>query len=98
MPPTDNENSGIKDIEALVTLSEAQLTRLIQSVDERTLAVALRTASEEVKIAVFTALPGKASDPMNNTLGMIGRISFEELEAAQKEVVERANGVLGKVG
>jgi flagellar motor switch protein FliG len=95
MPPNQIETTPIKDIEDLVALSAEQLTRLIQTVDERTLAVALRTASEDVKITVFDAMPGKASDPMNNTLGMLGRISIAELEDAQSKIVAEANAIMG---
>ena len=95
MPPNQTETPRIKDIEDLVALSSKQLSRLIQTVDERTLAVALRTASEDVKIAVYDAMTGKASDPMNNTLAMLGRISIAELEDAERQIVAEANAIIG---
>jgi len=72
----------------MVQLPAERLWPGLSTVDSGELAVALRTAAEEVKQKVLSAMPADAADRVKREMDRIGPVRLIEVEAAQQRVAE----------
>lgn len=87
-------STSLTDFEDLATLSPAVLQQLVMRVEARMLAVSLKTASDELSLAVFSAFPPPQLGIFQDTLDIIGPIRVAELEAAQAVVLAAAKDLM----
>ncbi len=60
----------------------------LEKLESDSLAVALRTANEELKQKVFSCLSGSAANQVRQQMQEIGPVRLSDVEAAQNEVIE----------
>ncbi len=74
--------------EDLRSLSDADMRQLLMSVDTQVLAMALKTASEELKEKIFANLSRRASETVREELELLGPRPLSQVKAAQQQIVE----------
>ena len=74
--------------EDLKGVPRRELKEALQEVDKRTLAMALKVASPEVKQAVFTALSEEDAQWIKEELEQLGPLPLQKVLTAQEEVVQ----------
>ncbi|MDD1793549.1 flagellar motor switch protein FliG [Enterovibrio makurazakiensis] len=67
--------------------SEETLERLIQDIDQDTLAIALKGASPELMDKVFATMPKRAAQYLREAIEGKGRVRISAVEEARKEMV-----------
>jgi flagellar motor switch protein FliG len=76
--------------EELGLLEAKSLQKIMQTVELRTLVVALKTASESLKEVFLSALSRRAAENMREELQLTESLKLREVEAAQLEIVDAA--------
>jgi flagellar motor switch protein FliG len=71
-------------------LEDNGLREIIQRADKKTLTIALKGASEEIRNRFFGNMSKRASDMMKDEMEVLGAIRLREVEKAQQEVVSIA--------
>lgn len=74
--------------EDIVNLSNADMRKLIMSIDTQMLAMALKTASEPLKEKVFANLSRRAAQTLTEELELIGPKPLSQVRAAQQQIVD----------
>lgn len=74
--------------EDLVCIDPAGLQRVLREVDLRELAVALKSASEELKGALLGAISKRAAETVGEEMGLMGPLKLRDIEAAQNKIIE----------
>jgi flagellar motor switch protein FliG len=74
--------------EDLVALDTAVLQKVMREVEMRDLAVALKTASDKVKAALFGCISKRAAETVNEEIGFMGPMRLRDVEAAQGRIIE----------
>ncbi len=72
----------------LPKLRSEDLRKVISALDTQTIALALKTASEEVKKAIFEAVSSRAGETIREEQELLGPKPLSEVEAAQQSIVE----------
>lgn len=79
--------------EMLFDLDSMDMGRLLRDVDNEALVDALKGLDEEKREPFFAAMSSRAADGVRDEIELRGRLKREEVEAAQKSVVEIARGL-----
>ena len=72
----------------LVRLDVAALQKILREVDSRSLAVALKGASDKVKTKLLSGLSKRAAEALNEEISFLGKIKPKEIEVAQLSIIE----------
>lgn len=73
--------------EDLLTLPEAGIRELLGQMDKKTLATALRGASEEMKNYIFKSMSSRAVEMLKEDMEVLGPVKSREINKAQLEAV-----------
>ena len=73
--------------EDLLTVPEAGIRELLGQMDKKTLATALRGASEEVKNYIFKSMSSRAVEMLKEDMEVLGPVKSREINKAQLEAV-----------
>lgn len=76
--------------EDLLTVPEIGIRELLGALDKKTLTLALRGASEELKHLVFKSMSSRAVEMLKEDMEVLGPVRAREVQAAQREVIEVA--------
>jgi flagellar motor switch protein FliG len=71
----------------LVSVEDQGLREIIQRVDKKVLTVALKGATDEIKVRFFGNMSKRAADMLREEMDVLGAIRLREVEKAQQEVV-----------
>ena len=85
---------GIRNLmftfEDLLGVPEAGIRELLGQLDKKTLALALRGASEELKNLIFKSMSSRAVDMLKEDMEVLGPVRTKDVHQAQQEIVEVA--------
>jgi len=85
---------GIRNLmftfEDLLGVPETGIRELLSQLDKKTLALALRGASEELKTFIFKSMSSRAVDMMKEDMEVLGAVRSKDVHHAQQEIVEAA--------
>jgi flagellar motor switch protein FliG len=76
--------------EDLIGVPETALRDLLGAVDKKTLALALKGASEPVKEHIFKAMSSRAVEMLKEDMDVLGRVRGKEVAKAQQEAIATA--------
>ncbi|HTY83635.1 MAG TPA: flagellar motor switch protein FliG [Silvibacterium sp.] len=76
--------------EDLLTVPEAGIRELLGQMDKKTLATALRGASEELKSYIFKSMSSRAVEMLKEDMEVLGPVKSREVHKAQLEAVSVA--------
>ena len=68
-------------------VDDAAMREIVQRADKKTLTVALKGASEEIRQRFFANMSKRAADMLKEEMDVLGAIRLREVEKAQQEVV-----------
>jgi flagellar motor switch protein FliG len=74
--------------EELERLDAKTLQRILQEVDFRSLAVALKTASASLNAKLLSSISKRAADNVREEISFLGPMKVSQIEAAQMEIIE----------
>ena len=74
--------------EDLVQIDISGLQKVMREVDIRDLAVALKTASDQLKKVLFAAISRRAAETVQEEMTFLGAIKLKEVEAAQMRIID----------
>lgn len=74
--------------EELYRLESRVLQKILQQIDMRTLAVALKTASERLKNALLACISKRAAENVREEITFMGPLKLKEIEAAQFQIID----------
>ena len=80
--------------EHLLHLSREDLQKLLGDVDQRTLAQALKGADENLKEAIYSGLPKRAVQYLEDEMQGLGRIRQGVVDNARREILKRAESLI----
>ncbi|MGB0037714.1 MAG: flagellar motor switch protein FliG, partial [Terriglobales bacterium] len=85
---------GIRNLmftfEDLLAVPEAGIRELLGQLDKKTLALALRAASEELKNLIFKSMSSRAVEMLKEDMEVLGPVRSKDVNQAQREIVESA--------
>jgi len=85
---------GIRNLmftfEDLLGVPETGIRELLGQLDKKTLAMALRGASEELKNLIFKSMSSRAVDMLKEDMEVLGPVRTKDVHQAQREIVEVA--------
>ncbi len=73
--------------EDIVTLDDRSIQRVLKEVDMRDLALALKTASEEVTNRIFKNISSRAREMIKEDMSLMGPVRLRDVEDAQQKIV-----------
>jgi flagellar motor switch protein FliG len=73
--------------EDVVSLDERSLQRLLREIDVKELALALKSASNEVKNKIMGGMSTRASSALKEEMEMLGPARKRDIESAQTAIV-----------
>jgi flagellar motor switch protein FliG len=76
--------------EDLIGVPEAALRDLLGAVDKKTLALALKGASEPVREHIFKAMSSRAVEMLKEDMDVLGRVRGKDVAKAQQEAIATA--------
>ncbi|HKM47134.1 MAG TPA: flagellar motor switch protein FliG [Terriglobales bacterium] len=76
--------------EDLLGVPEAGIRELLGQLDKKTLAMALRGATEELKNLIFKSMSSRAVDMLKEDMDVLGAVRAKDVHLAQHEIVETA--------
>lgn len=76
--------------EDLIGVPETGIRELLSQLDKKTLALALRGASEELKNLIFKSMSSRAVDMLKEDMEVLGPVRSKDVNQAQREIVETA--------
>jgi flagellar motor switch protein FliG len=76
--------------EDLLGVPEAGIRELLGQLDKKTLALALRGASEELRNLIFKSMSSRAVDMLKEDMEVLGPVRSKDVNQAQREIVETA--------
>ncbi len=76
--------------EDFLSVPEASMRELLSNLDKKTLSVALKGASEDMKNHVFKTMSSRASQMLMEDIEALGPVRSREVITAQQEVVQQA--------
>jgi flagellar motor switch protein FliG len=74
----------------LAHMDVRSLQKVMQNIDTRTLTIALRAASEQLKNSMLSAISKRAAENVREELEMMEPVKVKEIESAQLEIVSAA--------
>jgi flagellar motor switch protein FliG len=88
-----NSDLGEEVLKKMLTFDELQglnsktLQKIMQEVDMRTLAVALKTAGDGLKTALLSCISKRAAENVREEMSFLGPLKLREIEEAQGEII-----------
>lgn len=76
--------------EDLLGVPEAGIRELLGQLDKKTLALALRGATEELKNFIFKSMSSRAVDMLKEDMEVLGPVRSKDVSQAQREIVDAA--------
>ena len=73
--------------EDMITIPEAGIRELLGQIDKKTLATALRGASDELKTYIFKSMSSRAVEMLKEDMDVLGPVKSREIHKAQFEAV-----------
>jgi flagellar motor switch protein FliG len=73
--------------EDLITVPEAGIREILGQMDKKTLALALRGASEELKNFIFKSMSSRAVEMLKEDMDVLGPVKAKQVNTAQMEAV-----------
>ncbi len=92
----DDPNLGLKirnlmfTFEDLLTVPEGSIRELLSNLDKKTLCLALKGASEEMKNHIYKTMSSRAVQMMKEDMEALGPVRSRQVAQAQQEVVHHA--------
>ena len=74
--------------EELERLDSKSLQKVMQEVDMRSLAIALKSASEGLKNAILSCISKRAAESIREEISFLGPLKVSQIETAQGEIIE----------
>lgn len=74
--------------EDVAGLDVAALQKVLREVDMRDLAVALKTASEQLKTLILACISKRAAETVNEEMNLMGPLKLRDIESAQMRIIE----------
>lgn len=74
--------------EDIVNIDDFSIRRILQEVDNKELALALKGAHEEVSSKIFTNLSQRAGETLKEDIDLLGPVRVREVEEKQKKIVQ----------
>jgi flagellar motor switch protein FliG len=74
--------------EELIRLDSRTLQIILQDVDTRLLAVALKTATEQLKKALLSCISKRAAENINEEISFMGPLRVSEIDAARSQILD----------
>jgi flagellar motor switch protein FliG len=74
----------------LLTVSDASIREILSQVEKKTLAMALKGASEELKNHFFKAMSSRAVEMLKEDIDALGPVRARQVQQAQQETVNLA--------
>lgn len=74
--------------EDLLQIDLGGLQKIMREVDIRDLAVSLKTASEQLKAKLLSAISKRAAETVAEEMSFLGTIKLKEIEAAQMRIID----------
>ena len=75
------------NFEDIATLTQRDVQRLLRDVETQELAVAMKNASEAVKLVFFGAMSKRASESLKEEIEIQGPVRNKDIEAAQDRII-----------
>ncbi len=69
-------------------LPDTSIQRIIKEVDSKTIALALKSTSNELKEKIFSCMSERAAEMLRDELQYLGPVRVRDVEAAQKQVLD----------
>jgi flagellar motor switch protein FliG len=92
-----NLSDQIKDLmfvfEDIMKLTPAALQRLLRDVQSKTLAMALKAATEDLKAKIMGTMSQRAVSTLTEEMEFLGPVRLSDVEAAQTEIVKIARAL-----
>jgi len=76
--------------EDFLSVPESSMRELLSHLDKKTLALALKGSSEDMKNHIFKTMSSRASQMLREDMEALGPVRSREVTAAQQEVVQQA--------
>jgi flagellar motor switch protein FliG len=73
--------------ENIVTLDDRSIQRVLREVDLKDLALALKTASEDVTNRIFKNISKRAVEMLKEDMSLMGPVRLRDVEEAQQKIV-----------
>ena len=73
--------------EDILTLDDRSIQRVLREVDNNELAVALKSANEEVQNAIFNNLSKRLATMIREDMDFMGPVRMKDVEEAQQKIV-----------
>jgi flagellar motor switch protein FliG len=64
------------------------LQKVLREVESKDLGLALKVASEQLQLKIFSALPKRAAEAIKDEIKFMGAVRLREIEAAQERIIE----------
>jgi flagellar motor switch protein FliG len=74
--------------EDLARLDSAALQKTLREIDMRDLAIALKTASEQLKSTLLACISRRAAETIDEEISFMGPLKLREIEAAQTRIID----------
>lgn len=74
--------------EDVAALDSTSLQKILREVDMRDLAIALKTASEQLKSALLACISRRAAETVAEEMSFMGPLKLRDIEAAQLRIIE----------
>jgi len=74
--------------EDIVKLSDAAVQRIVKEVDSKTLALALKASSTELKEKLYANMSERAAEMLKDELNYLGPVRVRDVEASQKRILD----------
>jgi flagellar motor switch protein FliG len=71
----------------LLHVTDGALRQIVQRADRKVLSVALKGATEEIKVRFFRNMSKRAADLIREEIEVMGAVKLRDVEAAQQEIV-----------
>lgn len=84
----DEVKNRLFAFEDIVTLDDFSVRRILQEVDNKELALALKGANEEVSSKILTNISQRAGEMLKEDIDLLGPVRVREVEEKQKKIVQ----------
>jgi flagellar motor switch protein FliG len=88
-PKLTDEITGLMFLfEDLIRLADSSIQRIIKEVDSKTLALALKSTSSELRDKIFKNMSERAAEMLQDELKYLGPVRVRDVEMAQKNILD----------
>jgi len=71
----------------ILLIDDTGMREIIQRVDKKTLTIALKGTSEELKTRFFRHMSQRAAEMLKEDMDVLGPVKIKDVEASQQEIV-----------